>query len=479
VTNTILTGAAVAAHRASANLSREKYAQRCGLTVGGLWRIENKNTFKPGEVDLLTRTFPDLVNTSLINAETITSSTPVSATEPAIEPAVAAAEPPAVAATTTPHVVDRPPAPTVSMSPTSPVPSALFDEIQSLTAPISSPTTLSENDGKRRYSNSELGTFADCRRRWYLQYYRRLQLREPPVPIGVMYTGDRVHRALRYWYQPDGTPRIDPRDTIEYLISSARAMLVERYRNDPYTSGNVPEVVRKKFDASANLERIMIDGYLEWIADTGVDAEYTVIEPEAYIEGELPQLPDVLLIARIDVRVLRSTDGARLWLEHKTVGDLVSPTLTLPLDEQVLFQTLIEELQPDHSHHSEQYVAGVLYNMLRRVKRTAMAKPPFYGRTEVHHNPVTMDNYRKRVIGKITDVEATRSLLDENVDHRVVAYPRPTRECAWKCPMLAVCKMMDDGSHVESAISDMYQEGDPYGYYVDTMSTSTTPTTTP
>ena len=55
-----------------------------------------------------------------------------------------------------------------------------------------------------RLSNSELQTFKDCRRRWWLNYYRRLQPKQKDM-TGALALGTRIHAALDAHYA-QGTP---------------------------------------------------------------------------------------------------------------------------------------------------------------------------------------------------------------------------------------------------------------------------------
>jgi hypothetical protein len=204
---------------------------------------------------------------------------------------------------------------------------------------------------------------------------------------------------------------------------------------------------------------------MQWITETGLDSDLVVVEPEAYIEVDFPLLDRVKIIARIDVRVRRVSDGSRLWLEHKTVGSFAQKLTGIQLDEQVLFQTLVESLDWNHTGPR---VVGVLYNMLRRVKRGPTAKPPFYRREEIHHNQHELDSFQLRLAGTIADLQELRRRLYDGENHRKIAYPRPSGDCSWKCPFFQICPMFDDGSRVESAINGLYEVGDPYAYYQKT-----------
>lgn len=446
--------------RATSGLSREKFAQRVGLTPGAIWRIEVKGNFKEHELSKIAVEFPDVLDGGVIAVSTEQVKVvpvPVTGVGAMVDLGFTSDDAQDVWDDSVQWV-------DVSANPTwvTPIEQVVDVPWQSIAwatrDSVISPTMMSTLDGFTRFANSELYTSKDCARRWWLTYYRGLR----PIiesPTGARATGDRVHRALERWYVPDATQRTDPRDALERLIVGDWTALVRATAAEGEGVSLAQETAFKK---DADLQRAMIEGYVKWLEDTGADSDYVVVEPEAYLEADLPELGDVKIIAKIDVRVRRTPDGARLWLEHKTVGSFQQKLATIALDEQVLHQTLVERLQPD----DQPRVIGVLYNMLRRVKRGATAKPPFYQRVEVHHNEHELDSYRRRVAVEVENITRMRARLDAGADHRDVVAPRPSGDCAWKCPFVQICPMLDDGSRVESAISQYFATGDPYEYYL-------------
>ena len=318
-----------------------------------------------------------------------------------------------------------------------------------------SPTTLSIMDNVRRVSNSEVSTFKRCRRKWWLVYVRGLRSVYEP-PFGARATGTRGHAALAAWYRPDGEERVNPRDALEIIIESERAQLE--------ATTDLEEGTLERFSKDAELERVVIEGYVEWLKETGVDSEYRVIGSERYLEAPLPEVENMYIIARLDARVVRTYDDARLFIDHKFVASIPAAVRLLPMNEQMMWYVLLEQLQPDLD--PDQRVGGALYNMLRRCKRTATAQPPFYQRVEVHHSPVEIENFRRRLVGTLDDMRYCRDELDiGQTPHQLIVYPTPTKDCAWDCPFLKVCTMADDGSRFEDALAAHYVVGDPYGYY--------------
>lgn len=329
-----------------------------------------------------------------------------------------------------------------------------------------SPTEMSMNDGARRFSNSEIQTFKRCRRKWWLSYYRQLQPRRKPH-VGPLPIGNRVHRALQYHYQsriPESLEWINALDALEVLIMHDREILI----NDPEFNDDVED----QFNKEADLQRIMLEGYLQWLDETGDDGKYEIIGAEVYSEADITlddpiRMVPIKIIARLDLRVRRLSDGLVLFLDHKTTASFPQLIRQLRINEQMLFYMLIGYLY-------DEYTAGALYNMIRRVKRSVKAKPPFYARESVYHNHIELDAFHQRTKGTIHDIMLLEHRLNEGENHRFVAYPTPTPNCDWDCPFVLPCKMMDDGSHAEDMLKHVFTMGDPLSYYVsDELSADT------
>lgn len=295
-----------------------------------------------------------------------------------------------------------------------------------------------------RLSNSELQTFKDCRRRWWLTYYRRLQPRYKET-TGALALGSRIHEALDQYYSK-GVPLLQAHSD---LVEHDRILMADQMFGI--------ETLEKE----AELGRIMLEGYLQWVEEEGIDAELEMISTEEQITAPLFN-GEVELTGKLDMRVRRKADGVRFFRDFKTVGGSLSDFANLaPMNEQILTYMLLESTKADE----EQRVEGGIFTMLKKVRRSAAAKPPFYDQVVVRHNVFALRAFWNRIHGTIADLMRVRKSLDEGEAHTFVAYPRPTRDCKWKCQFFAICPLMDDGSAAEEALSDMFVEGDPYGYY--------------
>jgi hypothetical protein len=110
---------------------------------------------------------------------------------------------------------------------------------------------------------------------------------------------------------------------------------------------------------------------------------------------------------------------------------------------------------------------GMIFNMLRKVKRTAKANPPFYKRAEVRFNQHQLDSAWYRFMGIIRDIDEVTARLDAGESHLTAVYPHPTKDCHWKCEFYPVCPMFDDGSRAEDMLQSLYVVGAPLERYPD------------
>ena len=295
-----------------------------------------------------------------------------------------------------------------------------------------------------RISNSEIQTFKDCRRRWWFTYYRRLRPKMQDF-TGALALGSRIHEALDRYYST-GKPLLEAH--AELVAEDMKKM------NDEFRDTSTLET-------EAELGRVMLEGYLEWVEIEGIDAELEMISTEEIIERPMMD-GKVTLQGKIDMRVRRKLDGVRMFRDFKTVGGSFADFGSqAQMNEQILTYMTLEEAQNQDGERSE----GGIFTMLRKVKRGQYAKPPFYEQIEVRHNQFTLRSFFQRLEGTLEDILRVRSALDAGESHYKHAYPRPTRDCKWKCQFFAICPLVDDGSAAEAAISDAFEVSDPYGYY--------------
>lgn len=297
-------------------------------------------------------------------------------------------------------------------------------------------------------SNSEMQTFRDCRRKWWLQYVRRLQ----PIAVskvGPLPLGTRVHAALEAHYAEGA----DLLKTYQELAQKDRMVIAAEGLPDD------------KFDDEAELGRIMLEGYLQWVEEEGLDSDLEVIGVEEVLKYPIEISDDLkaTLIGKIDLRVIRKFSGTRGVLDFKTAAAFGMYHDISHMTTQLKTYLLLDKLAGD----PDTRVDTGIYRLLKKVKRTARATPPFYEEMFVSHNDFTLRNFWFQLQGIFRDMLLARAALESGGDPMVHAYPNATADCRWKCPFVQICPLFDDGSDVDSAVNDMYVEADPYAYYGD------------
>lgn len=301
-------------------------------------------------------------------------------------------------------------------------------------------------------SNSSIQTFKQCRRKYWLEHYRRLKSKQQEY-IGPLALGSRIHKALEVYYARMGAGQ-----------TSAQADLLGIWADlSDYDRWDFPEgfVDENAYDAEAELGRVMLEGYLQWIEDEGIDSELDILSQEERLEADMLE-GRVKLVGKIDQRVKRTLDGSRWIRDFKTAASFTDIYKTIQMNEQFLTYMVLEML---NGIDEDSRVGGAIVTALRKNKRTSAARPPFYEQLEVEHNLFELRNFFMRLQGELRAIVGMVDALDAGEDHHVVAYPSPSRDCSWRCPFYAACPMFDDGSDVERYIADNYDEGDPFDYY--------------
>lgn len=296
-------------------------------------------------------------------------------------------------------------------------------------------------------SNSEIQVYKECRRKWRNEYILGYGKEES---IGPLALGTRVHGALANYYEPGGDPN--------GALAHYNQLVLEDLAKITYDQVD-------EYQKEAKLGFIMLEGYFEWIEEEGADADIEILEPEKelshkiYVSDATGELWEVTLLAKLDAVGFDHQLGRKFFMDHKT-GD----GHALDLNEQVLMYAWLQrQLNPND------LVSYAIWNILRKVQRSARAKPPFYYRLEHEMSNLMLDNFSLRLNGEISDIIETRRKLEAGVDHRTACYPTPSRDCGWKCPFRNLCPMFDDGSYVDEALNALFTTKKPYARYLSVL----------
>lgn len=300
-------------------------------------------------------------------------------------------------------------------------------------------------------SNSSIQTFKQCRRKFWLEQYRSLRPKREES-TGALALGSRVHKALELYYADiaDGLTSEDA-DLVgiwKDLCELDRTILLAEFEDT------------EQFDKEAELGRVMLEGYLEWVEDEGIDSLLNIISQEERLEADFMD-GRVKVVGKIDQRVRRTLDGTRMIRDFKTTINFADIHKTIAQNEQFILYMVLEMLKKDEKDR----VSGAIVTALKKNKRGQTSKPPYYEQIEVEHNIFELRNFYLRLQGELREIVNFWDRLDAGEDHQVVAYPSPSRDCSWKCPFVNVCQMFDDGSDVERALADQFEKRDPFEYY--------------
>jgi hypothetical protein len=307
------------------------------------------------------------------------------------------------------------------------------------------------------FSNSEIQTWKSCRRRWWLTYYLQLGLRpDLEKPTGVRNLGARMHAALQALYERGA----DPIAAIDEIYEDEFTICTFKGRDDL-----IPELQQEQ-----DLAHAMLEGYLQWLTEEAADAGYVIIASEQIVE--VPSgYPNVMLRGVLDQQRQNLIDGSVEFVDFKTTASFSQLKMTLPIDEQsqhyhLILQLHIDQLRRQGADVDGRWrIDGAVYRMLRRVKRTATAVPPFYEDFRVRHNPEMIKNTWTSVHAILAEIMRARAALDAGQDHHYWVPKRVSRECTYMCDFLEACPLFDDGSNVEGFLAENYVRIDPHKRY--------------
>ena len=262
---------------------------------------------------------------------------------------------------------------------------------------------------------SSIGTYLNCPRSWYLQYVRSglgLEKIEEDVNSNAD-TGTKVHKRLEARYKDQPEPVFEPGD--ETLLS-----------------------------------KLMVDGYVQWVADTGADFGERQEFIERRISLPIPDM-DIEVSCQLDRLVFDEITEEYIVDDFKTVASL--GVNMLEVNQQLLTYVLAVEASGFPCRRGR-------ITQLKRSKRTAKATPPFYERFEIYVTDEMKQNHLRHLRATLGNMVRDLDMLNpwlSGENHHDVVYPVPSRDCSWRCPFVSVCPSMDDGSDWEGELAENFK----------------------
>lgn len=306
--------------------------------------------------------------------------------------------------------------------------------------------TLVQENGDELFliTQSEMGCWRRCKRKWWLSYYRKLRLKSKFQTPNALSQGITFHDLM----------------DLHYTGGDWRAAVEERHDELDLAAEEMDADKIKKLRGQLELAAIMIEGYEEWIEETGEDSTLEIVASEVRMEAPLAAIEGVQVNALGKYDLLVKRHGLLGFMDHKSAQTLDAWKIRLMNREQFRWYAALLSLLGAENVPSKAWL-----NVAKKVKRTARATPPFYERLEVPINGYQIANVQVRAKAMSGEMLRAHRALDNGVSHHEIAYPNPTGNCSWDCEFSTVCPMFDDGSRVEAFLSDWYDQASPLERY--------------
>lgn len=287
------------------------------------------------------------------------------------------------------------------------------------------------NSDLYRFSHTEISTFKECRRKWWLQYYLKLRRKSTPVSR-ARDTGVLVHGALEIFYKAGGQKNEEAAEMMYGFLAAARDEDMLKVSEDQ----------RKDIVDIHRTSEILARGYVNWLEETGADLPYDFdsSEREMVVPGPVEGTE---MLGIIDLGGTHKLSNNLFVMDTKVVASIDDTLKILHMNEQAptyAMLALMTDEDPDRGFR-------VVWNMIKRNKQTARSKPPFYQRYELAINADQLRQYYLQLQGQMEEILRLEDRLNAGESHIRVAFPTPTKDCTWKCPYFALCGQMNDVTH--------------------------------
>jgi hypothetical protein len=203
---------------------------------------------------------------------------------------------------------------------------------------------------------------------------------------------------------------------------------------------HIPEGEELEWSDTASFALILLEGYVDWVEQTGADASLKVLG----VEQEFT-IPSCDVTGTMDLVGYDDLLQGVVVLDHKTVTSMGQRP------PQTDFQLLTYAL--GYWRETGDRPVAVGHNLLKKVKRTGRAAPPFYDRHINHVSEEHLIKHERHLKAVKAEMESRQKFP---VDHPL-NWPNPNRDCSWRCDYVAICSMVDEGADYESVLESAYE----------------------
>lgn len=290
-----------------------------------------------------------------------------------------------------------------------------------------------------KFSSSEEVAFKTCRLAHHFAYdlgYR------PIVTNRKLSVGIGAHLGCEAYYQ-DKT-----RDEIEAILDN---WAEERWAELVAGGKAEDQVVRIEFVSDRDLVKAMVFGYIDWVAETGVDDDYETVEVEKAHYISFPDCEAVLPV-KLDLVQRNLTTGKLRIVDFKTAQNFTTDTTKYQLSEQNgNYSLAIMSVYGERP-------TELAYRELRKIVPSTRSKPPYFREIRVRLTPEEMLHRAAEYV----------AVANERFSEDRAIFANPSACCGswkndWQQPCLKVHQGMTPLEALES--SPRYGPADSYARY--------------
>lgn len=293
-------------------------------------------------------------------------------------------------------------------------------------------------------THSDLSAFLRCRRSFAWSYVH--DVKRPERPVGAAALGTRVHYGLEVFYTT-GTDPVAAHD------ARAREDIAWLETHDAQT-WEIDQLYTEMI-----IGRNCIISHQDWLAETGADAEFEVLDVEQKLEA--PILGGrAILRGKVDLRFRSLNDGMIYTNDWKTSSAQGSVREGFERSYQSPIYVALTALQPGTETWE---IGGSYYTVMRKTKNLARVTRPMVERFRVPATRRTAEAKLKQIEAIALEMMQLTAEVAAGDDSR--AYPSPMDSCRW-CSYKQPCELMDESpAAAEAYIDAAFQRGGKYERY--------------